>query len=430
MKIAIITEYPNMNIHYNEWANSENYINWRKDFYEATRCTVAFACIELRNFLKDILIDSEIYFGNQPNTDVNITVEAENIKGRTGIYSLIPCNNGLKIVGKDRVGALYGVYEFLKLQGYRWLSPDTAGGTVVPQKTEFLVLPKNEQHFSPKMDLWRGFDFEGFLPGEHMWIYMARNRLNGVRPQLSCIGLQNKLGMVFKDGGHFFNSILSPESVLPNGKTVWEAHKEWYGVRADGKEVTPQNAMQTQFCVSNDEVCNYFSAEVVRRLQNEWYYADRLDILGFDTWGNTCNCEKCKSLGNSTDQTLYFLSKLRNTLNSANLDRKVELVLCSYGGTCTLEPPVNEIPKNLIEAGDSIVFYPITRCYRHHLDEPNCYENNYFQKCITGWLNKKPAMPMVMGEYYDCSKFEEIPAVLCDVMCYDIPKWCEWELKV
>ena len=429
MKIAIITKYKDMHIHYNKWAHEENYINWRKDFYEGTRCTVAYAATELKSFLGRILKDAEICYCSSASGDINIYLEAENEQGRSGTYSLVPCENGVKIIGKDRVGVLYGTYELLKLQGYRWLSPDTDGGTVTPAKTDKLILPKEKQHFAPKMDLWRGFDFEGFLPGEHMWVWMARNRLNGVRPQVGCVGLQNKLGMLFKDGGHFFHSIIAPNSILPDGTTVWESHPEWYGVGADGKKTTPENAMETQFCVSNDEVCKYFADEVVRRLKDEWVNADRLDIWGFDTWGNTCCCERCKALGNSTDQTLHLLSKLREGIDNANLDRKVELVICSYGGTVTLEPPINPIPQNVIDAGDIMVFYPITRCYRHHLDEEPCYENEYFEKCITGWLNKKPAMPVVMGEYYDCSKFEEIPVILSDVMCYDIPKWCEMGIR-
>jgi len=159
MKIAIITKYEDMHIHYNKWAHEENYINWRKDFYEGTRCTVAYAATELKSFLGRILKDAEICYCSSASGDINIHLEAENEQGRSGIYSLVPCENGVKIIGKDRVGVLYGAYEFLKLQGYRWLSPDTDGGTVTPAKTDKLVLPKEEQHFAPKMDLWRGFDF-------------------------------------------------------------------------------------------------------------------------------------------------------------------------------------------------------------------------------------------------------------------------------
>lgn len=425
MKIAIVTKYENMHIYFNTWANEQDYINWRKDFYEGTRCTVAYAASELKSFLKPIINNAEIYFSTVADGDINIHLISESEEGRSGIYSLVPCEKGVKIIGKDRVGVLYGAYELLKLQGYRWFTSGGYGNSYVPAKTDTIILPEKEQYFAPAMDIMRGFDFEGLGPGLAMWKWMARNRLNGARPQAGLEGWQNKLGMILKEGGHFFNSFLSPECVLPTGKTVWEEHPEWYGVREDGTPVTPQNALLTQFCVSNDEVCKYFADEVVRRLKNEWYSADRVDIWGFDTWGSTCCCEKCKSLGNSTDQTLYMLSKVREAIDEANLDRKVELVLCSYGGTSTLEPPSKPIPDNIIKGGDMITFYPITRCYRHRFDEKPCHENEYFDKCLKGWLQKKPAMPIIMGEYYVLSKWEEMPVVLTGVMCDDIPKYIE-----
>ncbi len=429
MKIRIITDYEQMAIHYNNWATAEDTVDWRREHFEATRCTVAFAAVELRSFLERILTDAEIAFSSQADGDVNIRLETEQLQGKDGDYKLIPVTDGVKIIGKTRVGVLYGVYELLKLQGYRWHSPDSAGGTHVPEKTDSLILPEKELTFAPAMDLWRGFDFEGHLPGNAMWLWMARNRLNGVRPQPGCVGMQNKLGMMFKCGGHIFEWILAPDCVLPDGKTVWEAKREWYGVRKDGGEITRTNALRTQFCVSKEDLCDYLSQNIIHKLKTEWVEADRLDIWGFDTWGSTCCCEDCKKLGNGTDRTLHFLSRLRAAIDQSDLDRKVELVVCSYGGTCTLEPPENDIPQNLIDAGDIMVFYPITRCYRHHLDEKPCYENEFFQNCLEGWLKKKPAMPVIMGEYYDCSKFEEIPAVLMDVMCYDIPKYCQMGIR-
>ncbi len=425
MKVAIITKYDEMHIHYNKWANGENYVNWRKDFYEGTRCTIAYAAVELRNFLQQLIENGEIYFSSIANGDINIYLDAEKEQGKTGIFSLIPCDNGIKIIGKDRVGTLYGVYELLKMQGFRWFTPSGFGNSHIPAKTNTLILPTERKDFAPAMDIMRGFDFEGGAPGAYMWIWMARNKLNGVRPQVGLTNLQNKLGMILKEGGHFFDSFLAPDCVLPSGKTVWEEHPEWYGVRADGKEVTPENARRTQFCVSNDEVCEYFGAELVRRLREEWYEAERIDIWGFDTWGGTCACEKCLALGNSTDQTLRFLSKLREAIDNANLDRKVEMVLCSYGGTTTLEPPTKAIPQNVIDGGDMITFYPITRCYRHRLDEGPCPENEYFIKCLKGWLAKEPAMPIIMGEYYDLSKWEEMPVVISGLMCDEIPKFIE-----
>lgn len=430
MKIFIVTQYQELCVHYNTWANEEARIDWRTDFYRGTRCTVAFAATELKKHLEAILKDCEICYADRDNDDdtLQISLITQRDTGKECGYTLKPIDKGIQIIGETRVGVLYGVYELLKLQGYRWFSPDEAGQHT-PPAADHLVILQNEQNYTPAMDLGRGFDFEGFLPGNSMWLWMARNRLNVCRPQPGCEAYQNKMGMIFKCGGHIFEWILSPDCILEDGRTVWEAHREWYGIPKNGAEITPQNAIRTQFCVSKEDLCEYLSKTIIEKLKGEWIYADRLDIWGFDTWGSTCCCPDCLKKGNNSDGTLYFTSKLREALNQVDLGRSVQLVMCAYGGTATLEPPENPIPQNLIDAGDLLVFYPITRCYRHHLDETPCKENEYFQDCLTGWLSKTPAMPIIMGEYYDCSKFEEIPAVLTQTMCYDITKYCEMGVR-
>ncbi len=429
-KINIVVNYKGIEEEYNNWSNEEDFIDWAHDHYKATRCTVSYAATELKAYLSRVLNDAEITYSSVAKNDFyNIFLIAETEEGKEDEYTLKPVSNGLEIIGKTRVGVLFGSYELLRMQGIRWFTPQIEGD-YVPPKTDNFVLPTKEMHFKAKMDLGRGFDFEGYLPGNSMYRWMSRNNLNVARPQEGCEAFQNKVGIIFKSGGHFFHWMLMPSAILPDGKTVWESKRDWYGKREDGAEITKENALKTQFCVSNDECCEYISEEIIKKLNvGEWRYAERLDIWGFDTWGDTCCCDACKKIGNSSDRTLHFLSILRKKIDEANLGRKVTLVTCSYGGTCTLEPPENDIPQNIIDAGDLMVFYPITRCYQHKFDDPSCQENAYMYSCVKGWLDKKPAMPVVMGEYYDCSKFEEIPAVLMDTMCYDIKKYCEMGIR-
>ena len=42
------------------------------------------------------------------------------------------------------------------------------------------------------------------------------------------------LGMTFRVGGHMFRPLLLPDKPLSNGKTIWEAHPEWYGLPESG----------------------------------------------------------------------------------------------------------------------------------------------------------------------------------------------------
>ena len=59
-----------------------------------------------------------------------MTVESAAEKGSS--YALIPTDNGLQIKGGGRAGVLYGVYELLKMQGWRWIEPMDVGEVEPP----------------------------------------------------------------------------------------------------------------------------------------------------------------------------------------------------------------------------------------------------------------------------------------------------------
>lgn len=67
---------------------------------------------------------------------------------------------------------------------------------------------------------------------------MARNRLNFGVYSYKHNALQKKLCIKFKTGGHIFEKLLAPDRVTNSGKTIWKEHRDWYGKRRDGKEIT------------------------------------------------------------------------------------------------------------------------------------------------------------------------------------------------
>jgi hypothetical protein len=90
---------------------------------------------------------------------------------------------------------------------------------------EELILPTEKIEYSPDMSEGRGFDFEGDLKdSEDLWLWMARNRLNVATYRHYTAPLQNKLCMTFKNGGHIFEKMLNPDTVLSTGNTIWEEH--------------------------------------------------------------------------------------------------------------------------------------------------------------------------------------------------------------
>ena len=423
MKINIVIPYQNGGTQYKIWANEEDKINFRIEKDRAARCTICFAALELETYLGKIGFHTSV---SEENQDASYNVELKmaadlNADDSTGRvigdgFSFYPSEKGFVIEGNGRIGVLYGVYELLKAQGICWLNP---WEEVLPEPSTQLVLPE-KRHYKPAFPLGRGFCQEGALKeSKLLWLWMARNKMNLSSYHAQTAKFQQKLGMIFQQGGHIFEKILDPDNILPSGKTIWEEHPEWYGLPKNGIR-KKEEAIYNQFCLSNDCLLEFLSKEILHKLHNDWYHADIIHISGFDTWGNNCNCENCRKLGNGSDLNLHFMSFLRSYLDKAyiegTLDRKVRLCFTAYEGTANLKAPMHAIPENLRDSGDYILYCPIVRCYEHCLDDPSCDYNNYYDRHLKEWSG----ISMGVNEYYNVSKFEDLPFLFSRTMPNDM----------
>ena len=427
MEIKIILHFPEAEKNTEIWAKEEGGIDFRNEHEIAARCTIAFAATELKNYLVRTLNEVNAEFSSECKEDAfNIDLKIGSYISQSQCFSIYPMDNGMEIEGEGRIGLLYGGYEFLRMQGWRWLSPGKAG-EVMPEVSEKLIVPDKKINYSASMNNGRGFDFEYVsMESEELFLWMARNRLNLVSYRPSTGAFCKKLGMIFKMGGHIFEKILDPGKVMPTGRTLWEDHKEWYGIPSDGIR-TKERALSTQFCVCHEDLMEYLGEELLFCLNGKWKEADRVDIWGFDTWGSSCTCSQCVKLGNDTDRTVYLISRMRNILDKAleqnRLSHDVQLVMCAYEGTSSLYPPKNPIPENLIKHADMLVYYPINRCYAHELQDEGCGMNRHYDDALKGWLSKSPTLPVIVGEYYNVSKFEDLPLLFTGTMVRDIPEY-------
>lgn len=426
MDINIVLPYVGAKTQYKIWANDEKNIDFRKQKEEAERCTLCFAATELEKYLVELGFQVSVAETEENIYNIVLCVAEEPIKSEdNGIegeeFWFHYLENGLCIKGTGRIGVLYGVYELLNQQGIYWLNP---WEEIIPNKKDSLILP-GEKKYSPTFPLGRGFEFEGDLKeSEKLALWMARNKLNLSSYREKTAKFQKKLGMIFKNGGHIFEEILDPDNVMPSGRTIWEEHPEWYGLPRTG--IRKKNeALRTQFCMTNDGLLEYLAGKLLIKLQNDWYHADRIDIWGFDTWGSTCTCEKCKDIGNSSDQNMYFMSYLREYLDKAflagKLDRRVRLVVIAYEGTDNLKAPQNAIPKNIRKSGDYVTYAPILRCYDHCLNDEICEYNTFYNKHLKEWKD----IPMGIIEYYNVSKFEDLPLLFTKTMPEDLKHYRE-----
>lgn len=422
--VTIVLPYPKADRLTPLWAVAEGGIDFRRQPRRACRCTLAFAAMELQRFLVRTTPQIVIRFAAKaPPAGFTLILEATTPASRSDGFALIPEGaKRLRIRGEGRTGTLFGAYEFLKIQGWRWYAPGAAG-EMAPDATDSLCIPATALVECPPLDAGRGFDLEYHsMESVDLLLWSARNGFNVWAGRSATFSLACKLGMTVKAGGHIFEGLLHPDTILPDGRTLWDVHPEWFGLPADGVR-HHDNAQGTQFCSSQPELMEYLGTGLLKKLQTDWGIADRLDIWGFDTWGQSCQCQACRALGNPSDALLYFASHIREFLNRAEadrlLDRHVTLILCAYEGTTSLDGPSRPVPQNLAADGTLVTFYPINRCYLHTLGDPQCATNRRYWDALHSWTQARPLLRVVMGEYYNVSKFEDLPLLFTGVMPSD-----------
>lgn len=425
MQISIVVPFEGSQRETPLWAHEEERIDFRREPDRAARCTVSFAAMELRDFLLRTLRDARIVFVRErPDSGRFIELSVPRPERVDCGFRLEPEGQGVLIVGEGRPGVLYGAYHLLRLQGWEWFAPGP-GGEQVPPTADDLRLPAAAVRQEPSMSLGRGFDFVWLSKESHtFWIWMARSGLNVSSWRAATGPLGRKLGMIFRMGGHVFEKILDPDRPMPSGRTLWEEHRDWYGLPAEG-ERTKEKAQSTQFCVSRPDLLSFLGAELLEHVAGPWKEADRVDVWGFDTWGSGCGCPGCRGLGTGTDRMLVLLAAMRRALDAARrdgrLDHDVRLIGCAYEGTATMEGPTRPVPAELLAAGDTVTSYPINRCYGHDFEDPGCAVNVFYRKALDGWLSMDPTLPHTLGEYYNVSKFEDLPLLFTARMRRDIP---------
>lgn len=406
-EIAVVLKYPGAANLWRVWAESEAKIDFRKDRFKADRCTSAFSLVELKYFLEKADCDLSLVIQEErPKASpfIELSIREEDSGGG---FELRPEADGIIIEGDGRNGLLNGAYELLREQGWRWLEPGPYGESAPQNPTlDFLHVRKScVPSFRYRMiDQYRESD-----DSVQLLLWQARNRINVVFRKAASGKFADKLGMLSRRGGHLLQKLMKADQLLPDGQTLFAAHPEWYGLPEEGGRKL-ETATRTQLCMSQEGLLQYLSEKILQLLQGEMAEIDMIDLWGFDTWGRNCHCEGCKGLGNGADQNLYLLSRLREYLN-VNLQRKVMMNTISYEGSVTMEAPTKAVPGNLVEAGDFVIFYPIRRCYRHLLADQTCSLNKPYRESLQGWHEKASGLSLWAGEYYNVSKYEDLPLV-------------------
>ena len=95
-------------------------------------------------------------------------------------------------------------------------------------------------------------------------------------------------------------------------------------------------------------------------------------------------------------------------------------MVVAYEGTCNLKAPLNPVPEKLLESGDYISYAPIARCFEHRFTDEACAYNKYYNRHLRGWTDVAGGLPIGFNEYYNVSKFEDLPFLFTETIFDDI----------
>ena len=421
--VTISVPYPGAERLTTYWAVAEEKVDWQRGGFEAERCTVAFAATELRNFLARTAPGVKFRFAQSvPASGPAVALGIDRSLKESQAYVIRSSGSGLEIKGGGREGVLYGVYAWLGELGWRWYAANK-NGEIAPATRESLKLDGWKIESAPDFPIFRGFHAAAeSMESAELFLWMARNRLNawGYRPRT--YALMKKLGFRFLSGGHILEDILNPDAPQPGGKSLFEAHPDWFP-EVDGKRER-KNADRYQFCVTNQAASDYVAQQIVEKFRTEWRWTDYQNVWMLDTWAGWCQCVKCRALGNDADRYLHFLSHVRAAIDAAikrgELKRNTGMALAAYEGTPALEGPLHGVPKNLVGSSDFALYAPINRCYVHKLEDGRCTEmNEHYARAVESWGKVAKQFPLAVVEYYNVSKFEDLPVLFSRTMGAD-----------
>lgn len=467
-----------------EAATSESSINWNgEDFKRQTACTHAFAATELQEHLR--LLTHEEHQGAgfaitqwsgessekgvflltreaaREYAQLQEVLSLPNVSAtlaKPQSFALIPDHKRLFIIGSDRVGTMYGAYQYLEFLGIRWYGPSDSERFV--PKSAAIRFPDSVITGSPDF-LTRGFWVTQDRGNKAFYLWMARNKLNFWSIAEPDRAYLQKLGMRLTYGGHsHFETFMNPTDRYPynhplfsgdedqqadpfpanpesfsgdkNGDgllSYFEARPDWYGL-IDGQRTPFEGHLkQANICTANKEAIAHLNSNIVKELaEGDWKAVTYLNFWPVDM-GKWCECDACKPLGSPTDRWLLMVHHLNSAIEVARserrLHREVKVVFPIY--LETLDAPEIALPDDFNMEACIGTFFPIKRCYVHSIDDPTCTEyNTEHWDTFLDWCQSPDRIyrgELFVGEYFNVSVNKSLPVLYTRIIDSDLPKY-------
>ena len=338
-------------------------------------------------------------------------------------YEIVTKGNRIFLVGNRGRSTLYAVYDFLDRLGCRFLAPNFSfyqnSAEYIPRKNPLsITLPpaiyEKAAFRSRSLDIAEGRSdtAEKLI---QLADYMAKTRYNALQIP-SSIGrskwdnwraqvlpeLQRR-DLNIEVGGHGYNNFLN--SGMEGGK-LFQLHPEWFGMNAKGvresDQIRDSVGRQRIFCISNPDARKYMIANVIK------YIKAHPEITIFDCWppdwGFWCECDKCKALGNPSDQQGLLLNQMYDEF-AAQLPSPPRLECIVYANF--LETPKHvKYNKNLM-----LDFSSGNQNFEFLINDPRCAGNAEYVSYLKAWI-KAYEGEIGISTYYFRYVFKALPMVI------------------
>ncbi len=333
--------------------------------------------------------------------------------------------DGLRIVGKQPIGTLYGVYEILKAYGgIRWITPGADGEYFTVKPT--LAVPRQDSMHNPSFR-WRRFFCGGCNVNcltTNTWDWMVRNNMRVTDVNSAAFrkyrvsGEPHVLGKIMEERGALSDTIGCFSELLA-GIGISRNYKEGYAYLAqmftehperfpliNGKRMPLTGDQRYQPCTSNPDVIKIMRDNIDAYIAAKLKPGDEYELLNDDGTG-WCQCENCVKLDPAEEKKFGFVSTrfwtFANQLLGPLAKKYPDIKLGAIAYQNFQRAPVGVVPdKNLF-----VLKAYNRRCYRHNLDDPKCPVNQVFYEYFTEW--SKLGNPSFTWDQIDASASAYMP---------------------